>query len=91
MFRYPGIRSDSDMHTMGFRFRPWKTANIIAEGSSILNYLRETVEEYKARGGKVDYLKETDEIQSKTRGHFVYKFNQRPVKATRMGKKIKKL
>ena len=47
LFRYPGIRSDSDMHTMGFRFRPWKTANIIAEGSSILNYLRETVEEYK--------------------------------------------
>ena len=47
LFRYPGIRSDSDMHTMGFRFRPWKTTNIIAKGSSILNYLCETVEEYK--------------------------------------------
>jgi hypothetical protein len=43
----------------------------------------ETVVEYKARGGKVDYLKETDEIQAKAFGHFVYKFNQKPFKARR--------
>ena len=64
---------------------------IRSENKERLNMRNETVEEYKARGGKVDYLKETDEIQSKTRGHFVYKFNQRPSKATRMGKKIKKV
>ena len=46
----------------------------------------ETVEEYKARGGKVDYLKETDEIQAKTYGHFVYKFNQRKEKVLRKNK-----
>jgi monooxygenase len=45
-FRYPGIRSDSDMCTLGFRFKPWEGEKIVADGSSILNYLRETVEEY---------------------------------------------
>ena len=45
-FRYPGIRSDSDMCTMGFRFKPWVGDEIVADGSSILNYLSETVEEY---------------------------------------------
>jgi monooxygenase len=46
LFRYPGIRSDSDMHTMGFSFRPWTEEKAIAEGSTILNYLKETAEEY---------------------------------------------
>jgi monooxygenase len=46
LFRYPGIRSDSDMHTMGFSFRPWTGEKAIAEGSTILNYLKETAEEY---------------------------------------------
>jgi cation diffusion facilitator CzcD-associated flavoprotein CzcO len=46
LFRYPGVRSDSDMHTLGFGFRPWKEAKAIADGPSILNYLRETAEEY---------------------------------------------
>ncbi|HEX4945893.1 MAG TPA: NAD(P)/FAD-dependent oxidoreductase [Blastocatellia bacterium] len=45
LFRYPGIRSDSDMYTMGYRFKPWKDAKSIADGPSILNYIRETAAE----------------------------------------------
>ena len=46
LFRYPGIRSDSDMHTLGYAFRPWKEAKAIADGPSIKNYLRETARDY---------------------------------------------
>lgn len=46
LFRYPGIRSDSDMFTMGYRFRPWRDDRALADGSSILAYLRETSHEY---------------------------------------------
>jgi len=46
LFRYPGIRSDSDMHTLGFRFRPWRGEKAIADGPSILAYLKETAAEY---------------------------------------------
>ena len=46
LFRYPGIRSDSDMHTLGFYFRPWKEAKAIADGPSIKNYLRETARDH---------------------------------------------
>jgi cation diffusion facilitator CzcD-associated flavoprotein CzcO len=45
LFRYPGIRSDSDMHTLGYRFKPWTDAQAIADGPSILDYLRETAGE----------------------------------------------
>ncbi|KWR87988.1 flavin-containing monooxygenase [Cupriavidus sp. IDO] len=45
LFRYPGIRSDSDMYTLGYRFKPWKGAKAIADGPSILAYIRETAEE----------------------------------------------
>lgn len=45
LFRYPGIRSDSDMGTLGFRFRPWKEEQQIADGPSILKYINETAEE----------------------------------------------
>jgi monooxygenase len=45
LFRYPGIRSDSDMHTLGFRFKPWTDPQAIADGPAILEYLRETVRE----------------------------------------------
>ncbi len=41
LFRYPGVRSDSDMYTLGYRFRPWKDAKAIADGPSILSYIRE--------------------------------------------------
>jgi monooxygenase len=45
LFRYPGIRSDSDMHTLGYRFRPWTEAQAFADGPSILRYVRETARE----------------------------------------------
>ncbi len=45
LFRYPGIRSDSDMHTLGYRFRPWTDDKSIAEGTKILNYVRDTASE----------------------------------------------
>jgi cation diffusion facilitator CzcD-associated flavoprotein CzcO len=46
LFRYPGVRSDSDMHTLGYSFRPWREAKAIADGPSILKYIRETAAEY---------------------------------------------
>jgi len=46
LFRYPGIRSDSDMHTLGYRFKPWRQAKAIADGASILKYVKETAAEY---------------------------------------------
>src|SRR5215475_4455267 len=42
LFRYPGVRSDSDMFTLGYPFRPWKDAKAIADGPAILEYVRET-------------------------------------------------
>lgn len=42
LFRYPGVRSDSDMHTLGYRFRPWVAEEAIADGPAILGYIRET-------------------------------------------------
>jgi monooxygenase len=45
LFRYPGIRSDSDMYTLGYSFRPWKNAEAIADGPSILSYIREAAAE----------------------------------------------
>src|SRR5438132_692689 len=45
LFRYPGIRSDSDMYTLGFSFRPWREAKAIADGPSILSYVRDTARE----------------------------------------------
>jgi monooxygenase len=49
LFRYPGIRSDSDMHTLGYRFRPWTADKAITDGASILDYVRET-----ARDARID-------------------------------------
>ena len=46
LFRYPGVRSDSDMYTLGYPFRPWRGAKAIADGPSILSYLRETAQEF---------------------------------------------
>ncbi len=46
LFRYPGVRSDSDMHTLGYSFKPWTAEKSIADGPSILAYLRETAAEY---------------------------------------------
>ena len=46
LFRYPGVRSDSDMYTLGYRFRPWSDPKAIADGPSILEYIRATSAEY---------------------------------------------
>jgi monooxygenase len=46
LFRYPGIRSDSDMHTLGYRFKPWTDEKTIADGPSILEYVRRTAHEH---------------------------------------------
>jgi cation diffusion facilitator CzcD-associated flavoprotein CzcO len=48
LFRYPGIRSDSDMFTLGYSFRPWEDAKAIADGPSILRYIRDTAREHGA-------------------------------------------
>ncbi len=45
LFRYPGIRSDSDMHTLGYAFKPWEGGKALADGPSILDYIKETAEE----------------------------------------------
>jgi len=49
LFRYPGVRSDSDMHTLGYSFKPWTAEKSIADGPSILSYLNETVDQYALR------------------------------------------
>ena len=46
LFRYPGVRSDSDMYTLGFSFRPWREPRAIVEGASILQYLKDTAREH---------------------------------------------
>ncbi|VWX59610.1 flavin-containing monooxygenase [Sphingorhabdus sp. 109] len=46
LFKYPGIRSDSDMYTLGYNFKPWTARRAIADAPSILEYLSETVAEY---------------------------------------------
>ena len=46
LFRYPGVRSDSDLHTFGYEFRPWHSPVAIADAPSILAYVRETAAEY---------------------------------------------
>jgi cation diffusion facilitator CzcD-associated flavoprotein CzcO len=46
LFKYPGVRSDSDMYTLGYSFRPWEQAKSIADGPSILEYVRETASDH---------------------------------------------
>src|SRR5256885_13973729 len=46
LFRYPGIRPDSDMFTLGYAFKPWKAAKAIADGPAILEYVRETARDH---------------------------------------------
>jgi monooxygenase len=47
LFRYPGIRSDSDMYTLGYSFKPWEDAKAIADGGSILSYIEQTAREHR--------------------------------------------
>ncbi len=60
LFRYPGIRSDSDMYTLGYRFRPWTEAKSIADGGSILSYIRETASE----GGLDGHIRYNHQVRS---------------------------
>src|SRR5689334_3146143 len=46
LFRYPGVRSDSDMFTLGYQFRPWRAPKSIADGDTIRDYVRDTAKEY---------------------------------------------
>ena len=46
LFRYPGIRSDSDMFTLGYNFKPWTAETDIADGETVLNYIKEAAKEY---------------------------------------------
>lgn len=54
LFRYPGIRSDSDLHTFGYEFKPWRDEHAIASADKILAYVRETADEYGI-DGKIRY------------------------------------
>lgn len=53
-FQYPGVRSDSDLHTLGFQFYPWQSSNPIASGGSIMSYLHETAEKFDLKS-KIRY------------------------------------
>src|SRR5260370_997303 len=52
LFRYPGVRSDSDMFTLGYAFRPWDGAKAIADGASILAYIQDTAAAAGIGGGR---------------------------------------
>ncbi|BDH59431.1 NAD(P)/FAD-dependent oxidoreductase [Tsukamurella sp. PLM1] len=54
LFKYPGIRSDSDLHTFGYEFKPWEAKDSIADAHKIIDYLRETIEE-NGLGEKIRY------------------------------------
>jgi monooxygenase len=60
LFRYPGVRSDSDMHTLGYWFSPWEDARAIADGPSILRYVTQTAERY----GVMDRIRTGHAVQS---------------------------
>jgi monooxygenase len=59
LFRYPGVRSDSDMHTLGYSFKPWADPKAIAQGPAILRYLREAAKE----GGFADKIRFGHRVQ----------------------------
>lgn len=67
LFKYPGIRSDSDMYTLGYNFKPWRQKKAIADGPSILSYIRETADEnditrhiqFNTRANKVSWSSHT--------------------------------
>ena len=58
LFQYPGIRSDSDMYTLGFNFKPWTAQKAIADGPSIIGYLKETVAEH----GLADHIRHGHQV-----------------------------
>jgi len=60
LFRYPGIRSDSDMYTMGYRFKPWRGGKVLADGPSIKHYIEETA----AENGVLDQIRYRQKVVS---------------------------
>jgi cation diffusion facilitator CzcD-associated flavoprotein CzcO len=66
LFRYPGIRSDSDMYTLGYSFRPWTNPKAIADGPAILAYVRETAEMYGI-DRKIQYRSRVERARWSTR------------------------
>lgn len=66
LFRYPGIRSDSDMYTLGYNFKPWTNPKVIADGPSILSYIKETAKEYIVES-KIKYNTKVTEIRWSTK------------------------
>jgi cation diffusion facilitator CzcD-associated flavoprotein CzcO len=60
LFRYPGIRSDSDMHTLGYNFKPWKESKAIADGPAILKYIHETADEFNVN----DHIRYNSQVTS---------------------------
>ncbi|MDA9124741.1 NAD(P)-binding protein [Flavobacteriaceae bacterium] len=61
LFKYPGIRSDSDMHTFAYKFRPWTFDNTISDGKTILRYLNDTILEFNLKNN-IKYNNWIDEI-----------------------------
>ena len=61
LFKYPGIRSDSDMHTFAYKFRPWTFDNTISDGKTILRYLNDTILEFNLENN-IKYNNWIDEI-----------------------------
>ena len=75
LFRYPGIRSDSDMHTLGYSFKPWTQAKSIADGPSIRDYVNETADEFDIRRHiRFDHKVQTASWDS-TQSHWVLTSN----------------
>ena len=67
LFRYPGIRSDSDMFTLGYSFRPWKEAKAIADGPAILRYIQDTARDHGV-DGKIRYRHRVKRAEWSTAG-----------------------
>ena len=65
LFKYPGIRSDSDMYTFGYSFKTWNASKSFADATSILSYLNEAVDEYKVRD-KISYNQKVTSVNFDT-------------------------
>ena len=65
LFKYPGIRSDSDMYTFGYSFKTWDASKSFADAPSILSYLNEAVDEYKVRD-KISYNEKVTSVNFET-------------------------
>lgn len=61
-FKYPGLRSDSDMYTFGYSFKPWKDPQAIADGDSILSYIKETAAE-NGIDKKINYKRKVQQVE----------------------------